>query len=89
MYSSIADIIILALFISIISLSIVKVVWFTKQRKDTDHLMCLLYFPGIDILFTSDTQSKFKKKRQNNLTAIIMALSIVLLLLVKIFYGIF
>lgn len=86
MYTSIVDIVISILFISIVSLSIVKVIWFAKERTEMDHLMCLIYFPGIDIQFTSDSRSKYKKKRQNNLTLIISVLTLMLVLLIRVFH---
>lgn len=57
-----------------------------KERTENDHPMCLLYFPGIDIQYTSDSRSKHKKIRQNNLTYIITVLATILLLVVKFFY---
>lgn len=86
MYTSVVDIVIYILFVSIVSMSVVKVIWFTKERTDMDHLMCLVYFPGIDIQFTSDSRSKHKKKRQNTFTLMISMMTILLVLLLKVFH---
>lgn len=57
---------------AIVTLAIAKVVLFTKHNHGHYyHPMCLLYFPGIDIMFTSDSREKRHKKMQNRLTKII------------------
>ena len=86
MYTSIVDIFISACTIGIVFLSAIKVIWFMKERTENDHPMCLLYFPGIDIQYTSDSRSKYKKIRQNNLTYSITVLATILLLVVKFLY---
>lgn len=46
-----------------------KLVIFSRQRLQHEyHIMCLLYFPGIDIMFTSDSRQKRDKQLQNRLT---------------------
>ena len=61
-----------------------KISLFMKQRHGHDYqIMCLLYFPGIDIMFTSDSREKRDKKTQNRLTRIIMILILCMLLLLN------
>ena len=68
----------------ILILLFAKISLFMKQRHGHDYqIMCLLYFPGIDIMFTSDSREKRDKKTQNRLTRIIMILILCMLLLLN------
>ena len=68
----------------ILILLFAKISLFMKQRHGHDYqIMCLLYFPGIDIMFTSDSREKRDKKTQNRLTRIIMILMLCMLLLLN------
>lgn len=68
----------------ILILLFAKISIFMKQRHGHDYqIMCLLYFPGIDIMFTSDSREKRDKKTQNRLTRIIIILGLFMLLLLN------
>lgn len=65
-------------------LFVAKVFIFIRQRHGHDYqFMCLLYFPGIDIMLTSDSREKRDKKMQNKLTRIIFLIGIVVLFIIN------
>ncbi len=68
----------------IFALMITKLNIFSKQRNEhTYHVMCLLYFPGFDIMVTSDSRQKRDKKLQNKLTRYLFVLSMYVLLVIN------
>lgn len=60
----------------ILILMIAKLNIFSRQRNDHSyHPMCLFYFPGFDIMVTSDSRQRRDKKLQNKLTRYVFVLS--------------
>ena len=68
----------------ILFLMIAKLNIFSRQRNEhTYHVMCLLYFPGFDIMVTSDSRQKRDKKLQNRLTRYLFVLSTYVILVIN------
>ncbi len=86
MVGTAVQILITSLSILIAFFTIVKTVLFLIHKTEREHYMFLLYFPEFDIMWTSDSSSKQKKKQQNFLSYIIFSLSAILILLIQVFY---
>ena len=65
MVGTAVQILITALTILIAFFAIIKTVLFLSHKTERDHYMFLMYFPEFDIIWTSDSRSKQKKKQQN------------------------
>ncbi len=85
MVGTAVQILITALTILIAFFAIIKTVLFLSHKTERDHYMFLMYFPEFDIIWTSDSRSKQKKKQQNFFSYIIFWLSALLILLLKVF----
>ena len=73
------EVFVICLIAVIAVLSIAKVILFISHKTEDYHLMYLLYFPSVTIMYTSDSREKRHKKLQNRLTGIIVFLAFVVM----------
>lgn len=80
----VSDILIITKISSLVLLSVllvVKVNHFRKYRSLNYHFMCLLYFPGIDIMLSGNSKDRRYKMKQNHLSYSIFWIALITLLL--------
>ncbi len=85
MVGAAVEILIIGISLLIALLATIKTVLFLSHKTERDHYMFLMYFPEFDIIWTSDSRSKQKKKQQNFFSYIIFWLSAMLILLIQVF----